>query len=825
MPEFGDHTVVFLEIDQPFCLETYGTLPCTAAIGITGSAKCYQGRVSCQDPANYNPGTLTLRFARPQNDLLQYGLVIPNLDEFKVTPMRINLGGMEENISAFGRRESVEITAHDHRWDDIAVDKYRLERSWINGSYPRQYRPSMFRRPGGAQTIARAEFFGHRRASLDPRVRGSFWGKWLARNPYHNGYPARLRIGKMGEPLASMRVRNYVVDRIEGPSDGAVRIVLKDRFSLVEARHAVAPLASLGELAAAITGTPATFSVLPAGIGDTSPAVGGYSSITAVVAGWVAIGDEVIKVTRVGDTFTVVARGEFETVQQDHDAEDLVQLVLTYSSQLGHDIVYDLLTNYAGIDAAEINKTEWDANAAQLTELYTARITKPTPVNQLVGELMLQAGMSIWPNVSSGMIELVALVPAAPVATVDDDAWIAENRRLELRPQHQKRISEAWVYYGQRKPNEDLEDRRNFASRSVRADLAASGPFEYGTPAIREVFSRWIPQFGRSSAQRCGDRILAMFRDPPIEARLPLHASRDGQLDIAQYFTLTTAEGQDLQGDVASILMAPIEIDSQESDLNVVAQSVQFQALEISGERVIPIENDSYNKNLREIHDSLFSAPTGDEVIRFVVEDSVTVGSTSTSVAALRTGSWPTMATKPKLEIQAGARVQGKGGGGGNAAELSAGGPGAAGGDALQVEAPFELLGAGELFSGAGGGGAGGSANGRGGGGGGGGAGTDGGAAGLGATGGGGFTPGANGGPGTADAGGAGGAPGCSLGFCGGAGGAGGGPGLAGTAGSANADAPIRAGGAGGSPGNAINGVSLVTFGVGHTLDIRGPQV
>ena len=35
--EYGDETVTLVEIDQPFCLETYSVAPCVAALGTTGT--------------------------------------------------------------------------------------------------------------------------------------------------------------------------------------------------------------------------------------------------------------------------------------------------------------------------------------------------------------------------------------------------------------------------------------------------------------------------------------------------------------------------------------------------------------------------------------------------------------------------------------------------------------------------------------------------------------------------------------------------------------------------------------------------------------------
>lgn len=45
-------TIVELELDR--CNLTYGTAPCTAAIGVTGERKCFNTRATCQDADNYD---------------------------------------------------------------------------------------------------------------------------------------------------------------------------------------------------------------------------------------------------------------------------------------------------------------------------------------------------------------------------------------------------------------------------------------------------------------------------------------------------------------------------------------------------------------------------------------------------------------------------------------------------------------------------------------------------------------------------------------------------------------------------------------------------
>jgi hypothetical protein len=390
---------------------------------------------------------------------------------------------------------------------------------------------------------------------------------------------------------------------------------------------------------------------------------------------------------------------------------------------------------------------------------------------------------------------------------------------VRVKRQDEKRVGEVHVYYGQINPIKDLDDKRNFRSRSVTPvseDL-------YGTAPIKEVFSRWIPQFGRQSAERCGERLIAMFRDAPHEATFTLHASRDGQLELARYFALETPEIQDALGAKRTMTMAPVEIDRGETTIAVRAQQVTFQTLTVAGVRTITIENDSFNLNLRDVHDSIYTAPIGDEVIEFIVLSGVTVGSTSTGTPAIRTGSWPAGVTLT-ISIQAGARVEGKGGmGGGGGNNTVNGQPGLSGGLALLLEHEIAVTESGEIWAGGGGGGGGGPGFGTGsgttgGGGGGGGCGTDGGAGGNGGDVVGAGLDGSPGQPGTADAGGTGGG---TVGGGAGNGGAGGGPALTGSAGQAG---NAGSGGAGGGPGNAIDGVSLASS-ISGTLDIRGAQI
>lgn len=778
---YGDELVTIVQIDQPLCAREYGDLEqnspaagCTALLGTSGTRKCYNTRATCQDSANYDPGTLTLSFARTQEGLEYLGYVIPSLESINTTPMRINIGAMDKNLSPFGAREAVTMVFSDHLHSDHKVDKYRLERHTGDADQDGAY---------------------------DPYERGTYWRKWLARNPYHEGDALRVYQGTVGQALAEMEVRHYVIDKINGPSNGRVTVTAKDLFAQVEAHKAVAPFASEGELAADITAAATSFALSPTGIGDLDYGTSGH----------VAVGDEAMSYTRTAGSDTLsVTRGALNTVAAAHDREDRVQVVLVYSAQQAQNITEDLLTTYGGVAAARIPSAAWDTEAADnFSNLYTAYIAEPTPIEQLIGELAEQAGFSIWPDVRTNQIELKALVPASAGAidyTVDDDAWIKAGT-LSIKRVPDQRVSEVWIYYGKINPLEDEDKKSNYRSRLIVADLNAEDSTQYGTAAIREVFSRWIAQFGRTAADDVGDRILAMFRDPPFRATFDLHAARDGLLELANPFRLDTEEVTDDTGDNKLTTHLPIKLSRSENLVHVESQQLQFFIDSAAGspadsERVLYIDQDTNNFNIRTEHDALFQAPVSGDIVRVRIAAGVVVGSSSTGTPAMQSGSWP---TGIEIFIENLGRIAGAGGGGGKGGlkqtgESPDGLPGEAGGLALSVAVAVKFYNIDGVIAGGGGGGGGGASAinfVHSGGGGGGGAGRAAGTAGTGGN--------NNATDGTLTAAGAGGS---GVGD-GGTGGAGGAPGQVGSSGASTAD---YTGGAAGAAGAAISGVSNISW-------------
>lgn len=778
--KYGDETIAFFEWDQPSCVKTYGQTTaagtCNAVLGTTGVRKCYNTRSTCQSTADYaGTETKTVRCSFSSQGIQRlYNRCLPCLESFRVNPMAINLGGLDQNLSGLGQRESLEVRLKDFQHDDIGFDKYRLERH-----------------SGAAQ----ADGIGY-----NPKDRGTFFPRWFTRNKYLYNYPARLRIGYFGQALDDMMVRHYIMTKFSGPNNGEVSISCKDYFSLVENRKSVAPFPSKGRLSASLTTGATSATMLPAGIGNLDYPASGY----------VRIGSEIMAFTRSGDVLTLT-RAQYGTDADTHDSEDTIQLCLEYLTQRPEVITHNLLTVYSEVPSSMIDLAAWTVAASPILNLYSRLITEPTPVAELIGQLAQEAGFTVWPDVFTRTIQFKALAASTPLFTLTDNTWIVQ-RSLSHQRADSKRISQVWVYFGIIDPTKGLEEDSNFRSKAISIDSSAELPEKYGIPAVHKVYSGWISQFGRSVALGVGSRLLQMFVDPPIEARHKIPARRQNELGLAQLYSVRTASIQDADGSTSTITVSPVRISFDDKEAEVNLQGVALaEPSDPTAERFVFIDSDTLNVNLRTAYDSIYPAPTGVEVVTFEVASGITVGSSSPSLTSIDVGTWPAGVTL-KLTIKG--RVQGAGGLGGGGGNFNTNGsPGGTGGTAVTTTRAITIDNQNQLWGGGGGGGGGGGwdpsfgFNTHGGGGGGGGAGNIVGSGGAGGLFGSSGTNGSPGNTGTTEAGGSGGTSTAA------GGGAGGGPGLAGGAGgNASPGDFAGSGGAGGAAGNYIVGNAFVTW-------------
>lgn len=734
--------VTIIEFDAPRCVNVYGTAPCTAAVGVTGERKCFNTRATCQDLANFASELVTFRFTRPSARIHRDdgGDVIPSVRVVRTTPQLLNPG------RDLGQREVVTVSFEDHPHTDTGIDPYLSER------------------PYNAFT------------------QGTFWGKFRARYSSLRGLPLRIYRGELGDELSEMDVWHYVIENAT-LSGTAFTIIGKDHLKLLDGDRAQAPAVSLGQLAAPLAAGGGSLTLEPTGIGNEDYPVSGRAAIG---------GKEIVDYTRAGDVVTLTARGVSNTDDQGHDEGDRFQVVLQYTAQPVEAIINDILTNYTEADPAWIPYSDWVAEVGPIVgQLYSAEIAEPTDVRKLINELIEQVGLIIWWDAQAMLIRLSALRPVLSTAAVVDENTMARGS-FSATEQPAKRISEVWTYFNLRNPLERIDDTANFASIAVGVDASAD-PEE--PPAIYKVFSRWIGFGNRAAAVRVNGLLRSRYSQPPRRFRYELRRGSPmptlGRGSQIEHYSI-----QDETGDRDT---RPVQVVSAAVDFDKTTFEVEemiFTANDDLGDvRLVVIDVDVNNVNLRTVHDSFYATPTGGEEILCIVDAGVTIGSDDAALPSFDVGAWP--AVTITLELRG--AIKGAGGRGGSGGVVAGPGPSAGqqGGTALLTTVAIELDSSGTIAGGGGGGGGAQNFVGFVGPGGGGGAGVAGGPAGLGPVGisGGGVQPTA----GSSDVGGTGGADSARTAGDGAA------PGAAG-------DAALPDGAAGGAAGFAVDGDSLVTY-------------
>lgn len=482
----GRKPVTIIELEQDFCSLRYGVGACPAVLGEDSERKCFNTLRSCAVPDAYTRSTLTLRFTEARSTIPRDGTVyIPSLLSVQSRPMRI------EPSKGLGTRASVKIVLQDHPSDDHQVDPYVGERPY------------------------------------DPMKRGTFWTKWLARNPYYQNRPIRVLHGYEGQPLSEYRTRHYFIERIQGPdATDRVTITAKDVLKLADDERAQAPRPTQVVLANDIEEDTTGF-IVTALFG---------TSVNAELPsqGYLRIGKEVMYMHSRNGGAVYVDRAQFNTEAESHDAGDSVQLCLQYEGERVQDIVYDLLVNYGNVPASFINKSQWDAEANVWLAGYnlSALITEPTGVNKLLGELSEQCLFFIWWDEEQQTIPWSVLRPPEdePVSVNDFENLVAGS--IGRKDEPKDRVSQVIIYYSQINPVEKLDEESNFARIRVRRDVEAEAEEQYGETRIRKIFSRWFDADNDAITLSTGTRLLNAYRDNPKFITFSLDAKDRGMIGV-----------------------------------------------------------------------------------------------------------------------------------------------------------------------------------------------------------------------------------------------------------------------------------------------------
>jgi len=504
MATFAARPIEIVEIIQPLCSRVFGSTPCLA----TGDA-CWNTDVTCKYRAALDLSRLiSLRFVpdavydwqdnninllaengdvltteADQPFLIDYyyqpALDIPALAGYNTAPTVLNVASGSRDKSPLGYRAVCQVSIKDFPWNDIGTDPYVSTRTYV------------------------------------PDEIGSFWSKWLARNPFHVGYTLNIYEGLIGQPLSAMTKREYVIEKIDRGKDG-VSITAKDILRKITDTNQTAPYLSRGELSAALT------------IGETTFTVAGAVLSDYEAAGYVRINSEILSYTQVIETtggnlfFSGAVRGTAGTTAAAHNQNDRVQRVIYYNARPYNEILYDLFVNWGGIPARYIDAAAWGLEKTTYRPDYnfTTYIAEPTKIDELAGEVCLQAIANVWWDERIQQIIMKAVKPEpAPTLLTDEDAIVAGSFVIKEKPE--ERASQAHVYYLQRTPVQSVTDKTNYTRVAVYIDV--NKQIQYGgEPQIREMFCRFIST--QAIANRLSQTYLDRFSDVRKEVQFDLSA-------------------------------------------------------------------------------------------------------------------------------------------------------------------------------------------------------------------------------------------------------------------------------------------------------------
>lgn len=645
--------VEYVQIDMPFCTRIYGNGACTASK--TGNNKCFNTIKTCQVRDVFLDEGKTLTF-RKNNGFERDGIeAIPSLLSVSMRPGSLSLG------TNLGVRASVTITFRDHKHSDVGLDKYLDDRTY------------------------------------DPYRRGTFWGKFRARNQTLQGQALRLYRGTSRQTLAQLEERHYIIDSFSGPSaDGTFTIVAKDALKLLDDDKALCPTPNSGFITAGISDTDTAFTLGPSGVGNAEYPASGFMCIS---------GKECVLFTRSGNAVTIVGRARLNTEAQSHSAESRCQMVQRYAGLSPALIIRNMLRDFTSVPVSAMPLASWNAEVdSYLQRNYSQDIVEPTGVKKLISKLVEEAGLVLWWDDLSQTIKLQVLRELSLTSRpYDDDSIIAGSLSIEDQPE--KRVSQVVTYYGRINPTVSKSDRDNYSS--IRLKVNAQNEADYGTVKIKEIFSEWIPTLGGAIADRLNDIVLARFANGPRKVAFDV-STKDTQIPVlgGVYNVGSTC----LQNDTGGPELLPVQITSihpSVTKFRVEGEEARFDGITLDDPNIrnITIDVDSQNLNLRTLHDTLFPVitdPAGLEVI-FTVAQNVIVGSNNVASPAINVGSW---VAGLDLKIIVLGRIQGHGGNGGDGRFTDGRADGKNGGTALYTRYAINLdVVGGEIWSGGGGGG------------------------------------------------------------------------------------------------------------------------
>jgi hypothetical protein len=507
--------VILLELDLDRCARIFGSSPCLA----TGEA-CYNTRGTCRYLTAYSAAAHTRQYTSSDAPV-PFGGPRPYLDSVNYLPTEITT-----TLTVAGRAS---VTLADEPDADIGEDPYLSTRGVAQGTY---------------------------------------WKKLLARNPHYKGRPARLYEGFLGMTEAEFHAQPTWAGAIDNitVARGTVKIEVADLLKALDKIEV--PAKSDSKLVADIDASVAII---------TLSALTGLDTPSVAVPGLIRIGDEILAYptwTTGNHQITGVTRGAHGTEAVAHSAGDKVQHVRFYEPANPFDILLEMLLTDAAYSAGQVDSAAFaDCKGFPGGEFnMSALISEPTKLSDLYFELVDLLDCKSWVT-EDQQVTLRRNLPNRPGrahSVLSDAASIVDGSgAVDLN--QASRLSRLSLYWDPIAIGE-LESPSTYNRLDVAIDADAESAAEYGEPAEKLVYCRWL-QMGldveetlwRWVLNHTGRRVW-LQRDPLPILKIGVEL-QDAGIRTGEYVDLLTDELQGVDG----------------ADLSAICEVVKR---EVSGEKI-----------------------------------------------------------------------------------------------------------------------------------------------------------------------------------------------------------------------------------------------
>lgn len=471
---YGKQPVQLVEIHLERCTRTFGSAPCTAAIGVTGTKKCFNTFGTCQDTANFNTVPIVYRFAttRLHDYIAQPSgspVVFPTLLSVDTAPTVLTPG------KGLGVRSSVKVSILDHPWHDTFFDPYLADRSY------------------------------------DADEQGTFWSRFLSRNQYYVNRKMVVKTGFLNDAdefeEANFVTRTYVITKITGPMGGKVTIEAKDPLKLADNDKVKWPTPSKATLSAGINSSVTTFTVI-----DSGDLVRTQLLVGALDQPYLRIDREIVRVTAWSGTGTLsitVNRASCPTFYDgsfvpaaSHSAGAIVQTTWLYDNKTADSVVYHLLNDVVKLDTAYLPTVDWASEIANgFTFMTFSRLlVEPKGVKDLLTEIT-QHGIMLWWDERATVVKLRPLRFYALLGNPlnEDDNLIANS--VGVTEDTASLATRVWINYAIAAPQENPKELKSYRSTELRVDADAELVEAYDGETVMEINSQWMPPGGGVASQ------------------------------------------------------------------------------------------------------------------------------------------------------------------------------------------------------------------------------------------------------------------------------------------------------------------------------------